>query len=215
MISEMKKENMALFASGIITKSVSSSYIFKKPANTNKKLPLIVYLHPANMQNHHEEDDLLINHMPIRYRNVYYLHPLSSNFDIFKSDDVKYLIDKVCLENPNIDKTRIYAVGFSMGARCLWNLACDYPQLFAAMIPIAGYSCYLRAAQIAHIPTQTHHGIDDNVVPFDESLKMVKALNSYKKADHILYRYNGGHNLYYTVVNDSETWTWLFSQKRV
>ena len=36
------------------------------------------------------------------------------------------------------DASRTYAMGFSMGAYCVWSILCSHPSLFAAAVPISG-----------------------------------------------------------------------------
>lgn len=48
-----------------------------------------------------------------------------------------HLIYSIIDEHP-IDLDRIYIVGLSMGGIAVYDLACRYPQLFAAAVPICG-----------------------------------------------------------------------------
>lgn len=77
------------------------------------------------------------------------------------------LIDKVIAEN-NIDKSRIYIIGHSMGGFGTWNALWNRPDFFAAAIPSAGvlFPQYERK-KIAHIPIWFFHGDKDTVIDYD------------------------------------------------
>lgn len=52
------------------------------------------------------------------------------------SEDMIELLEILFEEYPAIDKTRVYASGFSMGAVKTWNLGAKFPQYFAAISPM-------------------------------------------------------------------------------
>jgi polyhydroxybutyrate depolymerase len=88
-------------------------------------------------------------------------------------DDLGFLsalIDALAAEL-GIDRKRVYAAGFSNGASMVYRLACQRPELVAAVAPISGdmsapiASGCPRGAPVAIIAM---HGTDDPVVPFDE-----------------------------------------------
>lgn len=67
----------------------------------------------------------------------------------------------------NIDRKRIYATGMSNGGMMAYRLACDAPDLFAAIAPVAGtdntrHCTPSRAVSVLHI-----HAKDDNHVQFN------------------------------------------------
>lgn len=56
------------------------------------------------------------------------------------TDDVIDLLNAVFEQYPAIDRTRVYATGFSMGSVKSWNLGTKYPEYFAGIMPMdAGY----------------------------------------------------------------------------
>ncbi len=202
-----------------LTKTVSSKYIIKFPKNTKEeKLPLLVYLHCAGASNCIMDNDLLISKMPKEYsEKCVYLHPLCPENDIFSSDNLYSLIQDIVKKNSFIDKDKIFGVGFSLGARSLWSLAYDYPNLLTAIVPISGYTVYLRASKVEHLPIWCHHSVNDSTVPVEESDKMMRSVYSPKnpKGLHIYSRYkNGGHGTDSIVYKREEVWEWLFQQNK-
>jgi polyhydroxybutyrate depolymerase len=88
-------------------------------------------------------------------------------------DDVGFLsalIDALAAE-VGIDRKRVYAAGFSNGASMVYRLACERPELVAAVAPISGdtsapvASACPRGAPVAIIAM---HGTEDPVVPFGD-----------------------------------------------
>jgi predicted esterase len=76
----------------------------------------------------------------------------------------------------NIDPTRIYLTGHSMGGFGTWSIAMNHPHIFAALAPIAGGSMTPKGmSKIAHIPQIVVHGDDDKTVPVERSRAMVAA----------------------------------------
>ncbi|GAB3098092.1 hypothetical protein G8770_17610 [Aestuariicella hydrocarbonica] len=87
------------------------------------------------------------------------------NSDPSGVDDVKFirqLIDAI-QEKYLIDPARIYATGFSGGARMISRLACDLSSKIAAIAPVAGLQ-YAEGCQPQRpVPVITFHGTQDHV----------------------------------------------------
>jgi predicted esterase len=75
----------------------------------------------------------------------------------------------------NIDASRIYLMGHSMGGYGTWSIAMAHPDVFAALGPISGGGNAAGMAKIAHIPEYVVHGDDDRTVPVTQSRTMVEA----------------------------------------
>jgi predicted peptidase len=88
---------------------------------------------------------------------------------------LKGMIDDV-LANYNVDKSRVYLTGLSMGGFGTWELAMAYPEYFAAIAPICGGGNPFLAFQLKNTPVWVFHGMKDDAVPEQESAKMVDAL---------------------------------------
>ena len=75
---------------------------------------------------------------------------------------IKGLIAHLAQHYP-IDTARIYATGFSGGARMSSRLACDLADTFAAIAPIAGVRFADNCAPARAMPVLTYHGTQDPV----------------------------------------------------
>jgi predicted esterase len=94
----------------------------------------------------------------------------------------------------NVDPSRIYLIGHSMGAIGTWALAAKYPETWAALAPFAGIGSPLAAERIKAIPQFVVHGDADATVNVNGSRLMVAALK--KAGAPVIYVEvpGGGHN---------------------
>ncbi len=116
--------------------------------------------------------------------------------NIGKNDVLKVLSEVKRLYN--IDENRVYLTDGSMGGAGTWWIGLSYPDLFAAIAPIMGPTEFafwnnpapddmptfrkfindrLSALAIAenalHLPVFCNHGVLDDIVPVEQSRKMV------------------------------------------
>lgn len=76
----------------------------------------------------------------------------------------------------NVDAGRIYLTGESMGGIGTWDLAGRRPQLFAAVIPMAGFTDETTASLMSSLPVWSFHHADDLLNPVDGTCRMVQTL---------------------------------------
>lgn len=108
---------------------------------------------------------------------VAYPDAISNSWNDGRNDGVKeindlgyleHLIDSVA-EKADIDRTRVYATGFSRGAMMAYRLICNYPTQFAGIAAVAStFPTYLisecqNAPPVAVMMVQ---GTDDPIVPW-------------------------------------------------
>ena len=73
----------------------------------------------------------------------------------------------------NVDPNRIYLIGHSMGAIGTWHLAAKYPEMWAALGPIAGTGNPATVARMKGVPQIVVHGDADATVNVAGSRAMV------------------------------------------
>ena len=76
----------------------------------------------------------------------------------------------------NVDESRIYLMGHSMGAIGTWALGAKYPDIWAAMVAFSGVGAASLADNMKAIPHFIVHGDADNTVNVSGSRNMVAAL---------------------------------------
>lgn len=74
-----------------------------------------------------------------------------------------------------IDADRVYMTGHSMGGYGTWSVAMNYPQVFAALAPVAGGGNPAGMTKIAHVAQLVVHGDNDKTVAVERSRVMVEA----------------------------------------
>ena len=84
-------------------------------------------------------------------------------------DDVSFLEHLVTLLEQKycVDKNRVYATGFSGGARMASQLGCDASTTFAAVAPVSGLRFPDPCPSVRTVPVISFHGTADRVDPFD------------------------------------------------
>jgi predicted peptidase len=97
--------------------------------------------------------------------------------DWWHANLVKGVIDEV-LAKYNVDRSRVYLTGLSMGGYGAWDVASRYPDYFAAVAPVCGGGIPFQVARMKHVPTWAFHGMKDDAVPERESARMVAALKA-------------------------------------
>lgn len=113
-----------------------------------------------------------------------------------------------------VDPDRVYVTGMSMGGYGTWALATEFPDRFAAIAPICGGGDMAEAARLAHLPIWAFHGHNDNVVPFEESERMVDALHKLGGDIRFTAYRECGHDAWTSAYSDPELFAWMFSHTR-
>lgn len=120
-----------------------------------------------------------------------------------------------------VDPQRIYLTGISMGGYGAWALAINYPQRFAALVPIAGGADYdtdyvpAEICGLSNVPTWAFHGEQDLNVPYTESVNAIQALQDCGGNARLTLYPDAAHaEAWERAYADDELWSWLFAQKR-
>lgn len=193
------------------------NYLRFEPANfsEDKKYPLIIHIHGAGSRG--DNVDILKNQSIMQYANdtkdfpfVMFLPQCSANtwFDLF--EQLKVFV-KTVVELPYVDKENVYLSGVSMGGYASWQMLMSEPDIFRKAVICCGGGMYWNAARIK-IPVWVFHGTDDLTVFFEESQKMVNAVNR-SGGNAKLTEYKGiGHNCWEKTYSNPEIYKWLLAE---
>ena len=114
---------------------------------------------------------------------------------------------------PDVDSSRIYVMGASMGGFATWQIAMSRPDLFAAIIPICGGGMYWNAGRLAGVPVWAFHGAKDQVVLLEESRKMTDAVNKNGGCARLTIYPENEHNAWSDTYTNPEVFRWLLAQE--
>jgi len=114
----------------------------------------------------------------------------------------------------NIDGSRMYLTGLSMGGYGTWFYGARRTDTYAALMPICGGGNVEDADELARLPIWVFHGLADKLVPPEKSREMVDAV---RKAGGTVKHteYPGiGHNSWDKAYGTAEAIEWLLAQQR-
>jgi predicted peptidase len=134
--------------------------------------------------------------------------------DVVESRELQAVVEiikNVCNEY-NVDKSRIYVTGLSMGGFASWDLMARHPGIFAAGMPVCGGGDPTRAKVLAEIPIRTFHGLLDDVVPTEGTREMYAAVKAQGKGNITFSEFaDGDHAIWDRVYMNKTNINWLFS----
>ena len=113
----------------------------------------------------------------------------------------------------NVDDSRIYLMGHSMGAIGTWALGSKYPQTWAALVAFAGVGQTTLAENMKGIPQFVVHGDADNTVNVSGSRNMVAALRKLN-ASVTYIEVPGGSHTDVVVPNLPKAFDFMAAQKK-
>lgn len=116
------------------------------------------------------------------------------------------------LAKPYIDENRFYLAGLSMGGMGTWELLWRMPDRIAAAVPICGGGAPEKAEEMLDIPIWIFHGMKDDVVPPNLSLRMLRALQRQGGLAKITLYPEANHNSWDPAFAEPHLLPWMFSQ---
>ncbi len=201
-----------------------------KPAGA--PLPLVIYLHGAGsggddnvrqvpnvnrgllfLKDENREKYpcfVLVPQCPAK--QVWSLGPLNREPDA--GDHVTSLVKELAAKVPDIDEHRLYVTGYSLGGFASLRLAMEYPDVYAATVPMAGSASKDEFRGIHHIaPTWFFYNEDDTayVKWHHQAHEEIEKLGN----EHRVTVYpTGGHGGTAKAYDEPELLPWLFSHRK-
>ena len=188
-----------------------------KAEDKQKQWPLMVFLHGAgergtdlNRVKKHGPPKIVESKPGFGFIVV---SPQCPKGTYWKVDDVMQIIEKI-QSDFNVDGSRTYLTGLSMGGYGSWALAAKHPSRFAAVVPICGAGVADTAESLLNVPIWAFHGDADEVVPLSGTTKIVDAIK--EKGGKLIKQtvYEGvGHDSWTQTYDNPELYQWLLSHK--
>lgn len=220
-------------------KNLNYRLLVPETEKPQKKYPLVLFMHGAGERGNDNEmqlfhgSQMFLNPVNREKYPAYVIFPQCPPEGFWAFDDipssftemdapenmtpimqtVKELLDSY-LDNPSVDKSRVYIMGLSMGGMATYDLVSRYPDIFAAAIPICGAADTERLAATDGVKWRIYHGDADPTVPVECSRLAYKALKEADvKVEYIEFP-GCGHNSWNPAFNQPDFMKWLFKQKK-
>lgn len=211
-------------------------YAIQRPLSKTKSChPLLVHLHGFGENKAKHRHKIFTNGPLGRYTSIPSLHqfvvvaPYCSSDRWWKCDEIMDFIKHI-IRTENVDITRVYLSGISMGGYGVWAMLSQYPNCFAAAIPICGGGNpfkrlsvlfplrwsefnYTNLAKNTHTAVWAFHGTIDIIVPSGESRISINLLQNNGNTDaRITMIPWKGHWIWNTVFARTDVYDWLLSK---
>ena len=186
-----------------------------------KKYPLIIYLHGSSMRGN-DVNKLKEYGLPRTVENnpnfeFILVTPQCPSGKLWSTDDWFGPLYADLIKKYQIDTNRIYLIGVSMGGGGVFDVAKDYPDKFAALVPLCAWASTTdRICNIKHIPIWTFHGTEDQVVHISETEEKVAALRKCKGNIQFTKLNNQGHGIHWVFEKRDvyNIYEWLLKHKK-
>jgi predicted esterase len=196
---------------------------------SGQKLPLVLFLHGSTDGGTFKHIDNLFyatqGNFGAQYKSFLLVPQVqvppgnySWNDDVSENMAMKIL--DLITASYNVDTSRIYLTGLSMGGFGTWDYIADYPHKFAAAAPLSGGGDPSTASLIRDIPIWAYHGVADTTVPVtytDEMFDAVEAAGGnmeYTRVDGV--GHSGWETFYdgstYKNSRGQTVYQWMFAQ---
>jgi pimeloyl-ACP methyl ester carboxylesterase len=208
-------------------KKTKYHYIHSLPkgynTDTNKKWPLIIYLHGGSSRGVDTMKlyccgipDQIWRKRDFKSIVVAPQCPLNQRWstdnwfeNFYEEITTKY----------RVDASRVYLTGVSLGGSGTWYLAMKYPEKFAAIAPMSGFTRHIdfiiqNIDKLTDIPIWAFHGEKDKIVEFEDTQWLVNQLKDKNANIKFTADPEAGHGLYWSIYPGQELYDWMLMQRK-
>ncbi len=204
-----------------VTKTLSCNYLLFLPetyGQEQKSWPMILFLHGAGERGS-DIEKVKVHGPPkiVQTRKDFpfiVVSPQCPEGDWWttKTEVLINLLDDI-VARYDVDTERIYLTGLSMGGYGSWALASEYPNRFAAVVPICGGGNRIMSLMLKDVPIWAFHGAKDSVVPVEESKEIVEAINARGGNAKLTIYPEANHDSWTETYNNQELYDWLLEHR--
>lgn len=180
----------------------------------HRRVPVIIFLHGASLCGNNLQRvrryGLLHAIEKGRYYPAMVIAPQNPG-GAWNPQKIAKILDWV-EENHDVDTTRVYVIGMSLGGYGTLDFAGTYPDRVAAAMALCGGSTLKDFSGLGRIPLWILHGTADRAVPVSQSKNVVKAIED--SGNDRLLRYDwlkgASHGDLARILYLKQTYDWLF-----
>lgn len=220
-----------------VENDIQIPYRFLTPKNhyVNQKYPLVITFHNSTRIGNDNENQLEPFAKIWLRDEIYEKYPCyvvapqfntrSSNYKI-SGEDIQIskpsnqvfallkLIKNLEKQYPNIDKNRIYLIGYSMGGSTAQNLMNLNPDTFAAVVSVAAVPDLSNLNKIKEKNIWLIHGKQDDENPYIGSVELYNKLSTSKNLIFTTFTNLHHNNIVIPFLVTDEIPKWLFEKRR-
>lgn len=212
------------------TQTVDVEYLLYLPRGCRvggeRRWPLMLFLHGAGERGTNVQRVAV--HGPLKLVNqgkefpFIIAAPLCPERRRWSNEPLLKLLDHIEAKYP-VDRRRVYLTGLSLGGYGTWSLGLAHPERFTAIAPICGGGQLIDALLVRRerpedfktLGVWAFHGGKDDVVPLDESERMVEGLKKLGCQEVKLTVYpEAKHDSWSETYNNPEFYDWLLKHER-
>lgn len=127
--------------------------------------------------------------------------------------DFNALLDEV-ISDYNVDESRIYITGYSMGGYGTWSAISKFPDRIAAAAPIAGGGDTNTVCNAKGIAIRAYHGDKDSVTPYSGSKRLIKTLEDCGAKPELLTIKGGDHWIWPDLFQSGDFYSWFLKHSK-
>ena len=214
-----------------IAREAEMQYLLYLPAGYDAKSaqrwPLMLFLHGAGERGTDVQRVAIHGPLSLVKQGTNFpfiiVAPLCPAGQLWENEPLLQLLDRLT-DKYAVDTNRVYLTGLSMGGYGTWKLGLQHAERFAALAPICGGGSMIdvllgtrdkKGEPLKGLPIWAFHGAKDDVVPVDESERMVKRLQKLGATKVTLTIYpEAGHDSWKEAYSDPKFYEWLLQQAR-
>jgi predicted peptidase len=194
--------------------------------SSSKRWPLMLFLHGAGERGTDVQRVAIHGPLSLVKQGTNFpfiiVAPQCPVGELWQNEPLLQLLDRIT-ENYAVDTNRVYLTGLSMGGYGTWKLGLAHPERFAALAPICGGGNMIdvilgprdKPDEFKRLPIWAYHGAKDDVVPLDESERMINQLKKLGLKDVTLTVYpEAKHDSWKQAYADPKFYEWLLKQSR-
>ncbi|MEM9830833.1 MAG: prolyl oligopeptidase family serine peptidase [Bacteroidota bacterium] len=186
-------------------------------SDSDQEFPLLLFLHGGGETG--DNIELVKKHGPPKLieRGKQFpfiiISPQNPENKLWNDAALKQLLDEV-IANHRVDLSRVYLTGLSRGGFGAWRMGIQYPETFAAIVPICGGGTPSYAQWLKDVPVWAFHGAQDQVIPLSRTVAMVEALQQAKGNVKLTTYPEAGHDSWTKTYNNPAVFEWLLSHRK-
>lgn len=196
-------------------------YLPKDYSKQTKNYPLVIYLHGGS-QKGNDLNKLKEYGLPYlvdqgKDFDFIIVSPQCPNNKYWSSEDWFEPLYAKILAEYRIDIDKVYLTGISMGGYGTYIVAMDYPDKFAAIVPLCGGcndSDTTRICNLKNIPIWAFHGTADDKIPISETERIVNTLEKYSRKIKFTKLKGEGHGIQFLYEKFPQIYKWMLKQSR-